>query len=241
MPKSTPLSAVTRGRVAIVVVAAVLAGALGVGVLVGGGEPDGCDELRANAAAAPDEVAGEGTKAYVLGDSWTSGWALERPTDGYAYLLAASLGWDARVDGGPGTGFANGGECGGQDFAARASSVPADAAVVVVEGGLNDADRLDDLPDAVDDVLGTIEEKAPDAQVYVVGVQVSEVADGRRLARLNRALVAGAEANGATFVDTTEWALPYIADDVHLTPEGHRAFAGHLEEVIGAATPSPSG
>ena len=55
--------------------------------------------------------------------------------------------------------------------------------------------------------------------------------ESRSLAGLYRAL---AEKNGIGFADTAEWNLTLAFDGVHLLPEGHRAMAGRLSDLLGA-------
>lgn len=46
------------------------------------------------------------------------------------------------------------------------------------------------------------------------------------------------------FADASEWPLAFAYDGVHLSPEGHAAFADHMAEVlagIAAQTPAPAG
>ncbi|MCO4276550.1 GDSL-type esterase/lipase family protein [Pseudarthrobacter sp. HLT3-5] len=82
----------------------------------------------------------------ILGDSYTAGDGADRPGQGWAYVVAGSLGYPTNIDGVGGTGFAWGG--GAQDNEAREYEVRLREAaedpgfvpnVLILQGGQNDA------------------------------------------------------------------------------------------------------
>lgn len=236
----------TRGRwLALAVALVVVAAGAVVGVELTGRSTPGsgaarvaADCLRTTArvrSAAATAVDGPGTRVAFLGDSYTSGYALTDPQGGYAYVLARAVGWRAAVDAFPGSGFTTDAMCPGERYAQRVDRIPADAALVLVQGGLNDVHGVTGVGDAAGALLDLVHARVPAAAVVVVGPPLVSGLDGSTLRVVAADLARAAAAHGATFVDPTTWSLPYLPDGVHLTPAGHRQFAGLLGAQLAAA------
>lgn len=228
---------------------AVLALAVALVVLVGGGAvaskkwsqhqatAELCEQVRANAKAAPASVKGNsaGTVA-ILGDSWTSGWLMPKPTDGFAYLLARQQGWTAQIDGFAGSGFVSAGPCNDAPFRARVS-VARGARLVIVEGGLNDlGDDLAALPEDAKQTLAALMLQAPTAQIVVVGPAGVPGRSRHDIETADTILATTAARTGARYVRTIEWPLETQSDGVHLTVPGAADFARRLGTAIKSPT-----
>jgi acyl-CoA thioesterase-1 len=82
----------------------------------------------------------------ILGDSYTAGDGADRPDQGWAYLVAGSLGYPTNIDGEGGTGFAwDGGAQDNQarEYEVRLREIAEDPRfvpnVLILQGGQNDA------------------------------------------------------------------------------------------------------
>jgi acyl-CoA thioesterase-1 len=231
----------TRGRWIALAVALVLV-AVGVVVVVAGrdaaarktpaapaGQTADCRRITAQLRSPEaSEVPGPGTRVAIVGDSYTSGYGLADAQDGYAYVLSRALGWRAAVDGFPGSGFTNGGACPDERYAERIGRIPADAALVLVEGGLNDVKDPSEVPAAADQLLAAVHARVPSAVVVVVGPPPVPGLDRSAVGTVSAVLAASSAAHRATLVDTSAWPLPYLPDGIHLTAAGHRDFARFL-------------
>ncbi len=108
-----------------------------------------------------------------LGDSYTFGVGATQPTDGYAYLVAKSEDWTARVVGLPGSGYVRVAIRDDKNIAAGLPAViAAHPQVVVVECGHNDAmpnvDYTQTEAAALRD-LSALRTALPSAMIVVVG------------------------------------------------------------------------
>ena len=196
---------------------------------------DSCASDRRNAEAAPATGGvSTGPVAFFLGDSYTTGFGLADPAYGFAYDLAALQGWHATMAGFPGTGYATEGPCGGNAFIHRLSALPADAEVVVIEGGLNDAifDVVSaSLAAAASDLLAAVRSAAPDARIVMLGA-ADVIPDARpRVLAANAALRAVASEAGATYVDLAGLVFP-TTDGKHPTAEGHALIAETVQAAL---------
>ena len=181
-----------------------------------------CNEARLNAAAAPDHVAAGPLRAFVLGDSWTSGWRLDRPDDGFAYRLAAKEGWSATIDGFANSGWVNESWCGGERFDERIEAIPADTELVLLEGGLND---VGDVGPVARETIGLIRSHAPSARVVVIGPPQAPSKPAASIEAIDAELRDAASQGGADYISTKGWGLEYLSDGLHLTRAGHLDFA----------------
>lgn len=181
----------------------------------------------------------------ILGDSYTAGVGADQPDQGWAYLVAAELGYPATVDGAGGTGFAWGGgaqDDGGEEYEVRLRKIADNAAFVpnllVLQGGQNDSSVAN--PDEVEAATAQTIEAArrfwPGVQVVVLGPSAPQpLAEGLR--GVNRAVRAGAAAANAPFIDAVEgnWftganSPGFDADGAHPNTAGHAYIAGKFLE-----------
>ena len=196
---------------------------------------DSCASDRRNAEAAPATGGvSTGPVAFFLGDSYTTGFGLSNPGEGFAYGLADLEGWNATVAGFPGTGYATEGPCGGNAFIQRIAGLPADADVVIIEGGLNDAIfgvAPATLADDASDLLAAVGSAAPDARIVVLGA-ADVLPDARsRVVAANAALRAVASEAGATYVDLAGLVFP-TTDGKHPTAAGHALIAETVQAAL---------
>jgi acyl-CoA thioesterase I len=245
----------SRGRwITLAVVLLLVAAGVGSAVVAGRATSQGapaavgqdCSRTTAQVRSpAATTVAGTGTRVAVLGDSWTSGFALADPEQGWAYVLSRALGWRAAVDGFPGSGFTTDAGCPGQRYAQRVDRIPVDAALVLVEGGINDLPDPAAVGAASSALLAQVHARVPGAAVVVVGPPLVPARSPATAHRVAADLARSAAAQGATWVDSTGWTLPYLPDGVHLTAAGHGQFAdlvaARLQAAHLVAAPSPAG
>lgn len=172
----------------------------------------------------------------IVGDSYTAGVGADQPDQGWAYVVAAELGYTANIDGVGGTGFAWGGgaqdEQGGEyevrlrNTAANRSFVPN---VLILQGGQNDS--LLANPDEVQAATAQTIEAArrfwPGIQVVVMGPSAPQPL-AEELREVNNAVRAGAAAAGAPFIDAVEGGWFTNANSPALDADGaHPNTAGH--------------
>lgn len=157
----------------------------------------------------------------VLGDSYAAGFGLDPGDASWPEILADEASASVMVDAIAATGYVNGGFCGGDTFSTRVVELVALAPdVLVIEGGLNDWEAGErDVLEAARAVLADVD--AP--EVIVVGPARTPARPD--VAGVVGALSAAAGEAGATFVDVRTLELAFLADGLHPTPEGHRAFA----------------
>ncbi|UMG93591.1 SGNH/GDSL hydrolase family protein [Nocardioides sp. TF02-7] len=135
-----------------------------------------------------------------------------------------------RVDGFSGSGFSRGASpCGDLSYARRAPrSLQADTALVVVEGGLNDVDQP---RTAVVEGFEALMAAVGDRPVLVVGPVLAPARAGR-VPDVDRLLSGLARRHGATYLSMVALDLPFLADGLHLTAEGHRLFGDHVARHV---------
>jgi lysophospholipase L1-like esterase len=81
----------------------------------------------------------QNARVLIFGDSWVYGSAAVVPTEGFAYRLGASEGWDTVVNGVRGSGYLKPGLDGGSYGERIAALDPAlDPDLIIVEGSIND-------------------------------------------------------------------------------------------------------
>lgn len=221
---------VRRVVIAVAVAAVVLVGAAAAAVsLTRPAEPPGCDDIRAyQERYGAVETLGDGADTVaVLGDSYAAGDELSDRGDRWTDALAAlDEGLTVRVDAVPFTGYVNRGGCGPHAFGDRVDRATRAAAdgTLIVQGGLNDvfADR-----DTLRRQAARVLDAAADAgRVIVVGPMDVPGREGE--ARVDAVLADAARERGLTYVSALEWDLPVGADRIHLTADGHRAYAERI-------------
>jgi lysophospholipase L1-like esterase len=148
----------------------------------------------------------------ILGDSYTAGVGAVPPDQGWAYLVAASLGYPSEIDGVPGTGFAWGGglednlaleyEVRLQKIAANPTFVPN---VLILQGGQNDSlvNNLSEVETATARTIDSARRLWPGIQVVVLGPSAPQPV-AQELSGANSAVRAGAATANAPFIDAYE-------------------------------------
>jgi acyl-CoA thioesterase-1 len=110
-------------------------------------------------------------------------------------------------------------------FDRRAAAVlPQTSGLVVVQGGLNDVDRTDAAIRAgFDRLFRVLRHAVAEGRVVVVG-PASAPSRAAGVPRVDDLLRALAQRRGIPYVGTSDLALPYLPDGLHLTPAGHRQY-----------------
>src|SRR4051794_23552624 len=141
-------------------------------------------------------------------------------------------GWRTYAEGVSGTGLTTGGPCGrGADFGSRLPKALAHhPQILVVEGGLNDTHSpRGSLTAALTRVLDR-SSKVP--RLIVIGPPAAPRYELPEVRRIDGELHAACSAPQCTYVSTLGWKLPFMADQVHLTPAGHAMFAEHVSAAL---------
>lgn len=192
-------------------------------------DPTYCERLAAAASKRAGIVTGEGRTVLVVGDSWSAGWGLPDPAGAWATGLPGRV----FVDGFPGSGYsADASRCGAVSYADRVEAAVQRSApdLVVVQGGLNDADRSDaEIAEGFDRVITSL----ASYDVVVVG-PARAPSRHRAVPRVHRLLERLCAERAVPYVGTTDLELPYLEDRLHLTLEGHRLFGQAVAGRIAA-------
>ncbi len=196
-------------------------------------------------------------KALFVGDSYTSGWALD-PADAhlkFSTLVAEHFGWLEINAGCPGSGYvASGPVCHSpfkQTLNGRAQSHPD---VVILSGGINDLYSDDErIAKAIRQTISVLPKLFPRARVAVVTpVAPSEP---ERLDAMTQALASACDANGVTLLSIGQplvESAPIVApgahskpligpDGLHPTVAGHAALASAITREYALAFPAGAG
>ncbi|MDR6413327.1 SGNH/GDSL hydrolase family protein [Pseudarthrobacter sulfonivorans] len=172
----------------------------------------------------------------ILGDSYTAGMGADPADQGWAYLVAGSLGYPTNIDGVPGTGFAWGG--GEQDELAQEYEVRLQAAaqdpsfvpnILILQGGQNDAAITDpaEVKIATAETIEAARRFWPGIQVVVMGPSAPLPFAGD-LSAANSAVRAGAAAAKAPFIDAVKAGWFTGANSPEFNFDGaHPNTAGH--------------
>jgi acyl-CoA thioesterase-1 len=176
----------------------------------------------------------------ILGDSYTAGDGADRPDQGWAYLVAGSLGYPTNVDGVGGTGFAWGGgeqDNLAQEYDVRLQETAANAAfvpnVLILQGGQNDAriTNPDEIKTATAQTIESARKLWPGVQVVVLGPSAPQPL-AEELQGVNNAVRAGAAAANAPFIDAYDagWftganSPGFDFDGAHVNTAGHAHIA----------------
>lgn len=174
-----------------------------------------------------------GAKVLIFGDSWTAGYAASPSDQGYAYLTANQLGWNATVDGVSGTGYVNSGPNGEGTYADRVAALPADLApsVVIVQGGINDAFQpASAVRTAIGDTLDAIEQRFPDATIVVLGPAPATLPVESGLKSVDDALRSAALSRSLNYISpiADEWiSQANYAEVIDVNAANHPSTAGH--------------
>ncbi|PUB25584.1 lysophospholipase L1-like esterase [Promicromonospora sp. AC04] len=241
------------GIVASVVVALVAAVVVGMIAGAGGtaagdtsGEASGSPSPTASPSASasamvPTVTVEKKPVALFVGDSYTVGQGSSAPEKRWSTIVADKMGWAERNEAQGGTGYVSRSvtipklSYGEQLRAASKEGVD----VVVIAGGQNDFDELEEDPElvfsAVARAFKTAHQKFPDARIIAVGPSTPwEI--GLEARALDSAVRAAAEQQGATYVSLIDPDVvldQYVHEDgIHVTDEGYAAIAHRVISQI---------
>lgn len=176
----------------------------------------------------------------ILGDSYTAGVGAAPADQGWAYLVAGSLGYPTNIEGEPGTGFAWGG--GAQDelaleYEVRLQTIAEDPSFVpnllILQGGQNDSliSNPEEIKTATAQTIESARRFWPGVQVVVLGPSAPQPF-AEELTAANTAVRAGAVAANAPFIDAYEagWFTDanspgFDFDGAHVNTAGHAHMA----------------
>lgn len=194
---------------------------------------DRCAMHRDQAAERSETITGSGHHVAVIGDSWSVGLGLDDLEESWPRELDGTV----HVAGFSGSGFsASASPCGRSvSFAPRAArGVTSGADVVVVEGGLNDADQPDA---AITTGFRRLMHTLAGQRVVVVGPATAP----RRAAyvpRVDALLRELSAAHAVPYISSTELELPYLEDGLHLTADGHAEFGRFVAHRMTQVSPA---
>ena len=180
------------------------------------------DQQQARAAA----DSGTGPGVLVIGDSWSSGFALPQPERSWPARLPGRV----HVDGFPGSGFSAGASnCVGVAYFERAArDLRTDPAVVVVEGGLNDYDQTSA---AIAAGFHRLMARLHGEHVVVVGPAMAPSRAGQ-VPRVDRLLASLCEQADVPYLSTVSLRLSYVADRLHPDQAGTDAFGDAVATFV---------
>lgn len=171
-----------------------------------------------------------GTKTVaVIGDSYSSGYAIPSLAQSWEHALGTAKGWTMDVAAVPTSGLINPGVCGDYRFSGRVAAVKAaNPDLLIVQDGLNDLDYpAGDVERAAVDLLSQFKGVK---QVVVVGPDT--VPGKNHLSDVDQALKGAAAQTGAKYVSTLDWRLDLGKDGGHLSETGHQQYAALLGQSL---------
>jgi acyl-CoA thioesterase I len=195
-----------------------------------GADTDHCADFRAAARERAELVTGEGDDVFVIGDSYSVGLGVHA-TQSWPTRLVGRV----EVEGFSGSGFSRGASpCGDVSYGARAArNLPERSErpeVVVVEGGLNDFDQP---RRAIRDGFANLMTELDGRRVLVVGPAPAP-ARAAAAPGIDALLERLSQRYGVGYLSMIDAELSYLADDLHLTPEGHREFGDRVATALSA-------
>lgn len=188
-----------------------------------------CERFALESQARADAVSGEGRRVVVIGDSYSAGFGLED----LAASWPSQLPGEVHVAGFSGSGFSAGASpCRKVSYAERAPrALAGGAALVVVQGGLNDVGQP---PAAVREGVRRLLAVLPEVPVVLVGPPPAP-ARMPGAAAVDALLAREALRAGVRYVSLIGTAFAYDPGLLHLTPAGHVEFG----KVVAASLPAP--
>ncbi len=171
-------------------------------------------------------VAGSGARVLVIGDSYSVG-AGVGPEASWPVRLPGRV----RVDGFSGSGFTRGASpCGDVSYATRAATHRlAGIDLVVVEGGLNDADQPSaDLEAGFRRLMRTL----GGAPVLVVGPPPAPLLPYADVAAVDATLARLTAVSGSAYLSMLDVDLSYQSDRLHPDAAGHRVFGDRVAQRV---------
>ncbi|AUZ88601.1 GDSL family lipase [Arthrobacter agilis] len=180
--------------------------------------------------------------AVLIGDSQSGG------ADTWPQIALHELGYSVRFLGAGGTGFVATNGAGDANYHDALTSgdwvLPhGDPALVVVEGGGNDARSGvsdGDILASANALILELERTYPSSRMVMIGTLSRSATDGgARRAEVDALLGTLASQRGIPFVSAGGWLTThaleeFLADDVHLNPVGHQKAALLLEQDLAA-------
>lgn len=202
------------------------------------GRPAKCDRFDRERAYLQASDRGEGPRVVVIGDSFSAG-------TGLVDRLAA---WPSRlpgrvhVDGHAGSGFSDRSSPCGRKYAYQwrtAAATAGGANLVVVQGGINEWDRTNA---EISDGFARIAARLAGRRMIVVG-PVMAARFSAQVLRVDRVLRAQSRNYGVRYLSMIGMELPFLADGVHLAPEGHVLFGDRVSAAVSSMLPpsTPTG
>lgn len=191
----------------------------------------GVTSPRAMAAPTARLVLPVNPKVLLLGDSYTEGVGASPKTNGYAFKVAAPLGWTLTIDGKGGSGYNNPTTYGAGTYADRLVKQPADAFdLVVLQGGSND-DRYDSVTvkPMIEKALNVVASRFPKAKLVVVGPSNPYGSANADRLRINDLLVSVLAPRSVPYVNpiAEKWFMPGDGSMFADAASGHPSNAGH--------------
>ena len=215
---------------------------------------------RPIAAARIQKVATQNThRILFVGASYTAGVGAQPPTNGYAYLAARAMGWDARVDAIPGTGYLNqgppvGGQLKDNSFPTRLAHLPITPVpnILVLQGGRNDVGYPPAiLQAAVQRTIGIVRQRFSKTRIVLLGPIPASLPPDRGELNVAHVLREAARSGGVDFIDPISEGWVTIENELgfrgnvpaHPDNAGYAYFAKRLvidlDQLLGAS-PAPS-
>ncbi|GAA3532086.1 SGNH/GDSL hydrolase family protein [Nocardioides daeguensis] len=217
----------TRRRLLLGLLALVLAVAASTTLLArAGAGSESCAVKGEQAEERGVLVSGSGARVLVIGDSYAVGGGV-LPDQSWPLRLPGRV----RVDGFSGSGFTVGASpCGDVSYATRAARARlAGVDLVVVEGGLNDADQpLADLEAGYERLVRAL----GDRPVLVVGPPPAPLLPYDDVAAVDATLARLAAARGTPYLSMLDVELSYLPDLLHPDAAGHRVFGDRVAERV---------
>lgn len=177
-----------------------------------------CQQFRADSLTRSSLVSGTGERIVVIGDSWAAGLGQRDSRRSWPGRLPGRV----VVHGFSGSGYSAGASrCRRVSFADRAAyAVRGGADLVLVQGGLNDVDQP---TAAIRAGFGRLMDRLEGLDVVVVGPAAAP-ARARGVPRVEAVLSRLAAEHGVAYVATSDLRPAYLADRLHLSTAGHRAY-----------------
>jgi acyl-CoA thioesterase-1 len=220
-----------RRRLVVVGVLAALLATLFTGYLserARGADAGRCQQFAADSVERAAHVTGSGERVVVIGDSYSAGLGLADSAASWPSRLPGSV----HVAAFSGSGFSeDASTCATVSFADRAPAAVRDGAdLVVVEGGLNDYDQP---AAAITAGFTRLMDELDGLDVVVVG-PVSAPSRAGAVPRVDALLAQLCGDYDVPYVSTSDLALDYLDDDLHLVPASHVALGDAVAGRISA-------
>ena len=196
-------------------------------------------------AATPLLSLPDAPRVLIFGGSYTYGIGASAPEQGFAYKLAENEGWDAVIDGVPGTGYLDPGPHRTGAYPARMAELDADETfdLIIIQGSTHDfAMDHSRLPAAVTATLAAANKNFPGTPIVMLG-PVTYGGSPERIS-VNSQLARAAAANDTIYLSPVDGDWYTAGDRATLRDEatgkpndtGHQALAERLGRSVTALT-----